>query len=277
MTEEVPVLLNDSIFGETADAMSDPEAKWRLTTFAGIGICVEGECNVVINEQHYHLQKDDMCLILPGVMLHVAWKSRDFAAYAVAVTQDFFGRINLPLRASLYLSIRESPCISLNANEMNRLMTLCDELKEMDRYREHPFRYEISQSLSVAITYEIAAVYHKKPALQSFSFSRKNELFMKFRQLVALHHSESRKIEFYADKLCISEHYLSIIAKQISGLSASECIERIMIANAKSLLVSTEMTIQQIADRLNFPNASFFSKYFKRITGQTPKEYRSSR
>jgi AraC-like DNA-binding protein len=277
MTEEVPVLLNDSIFEETADGMSGLEAKWRLVTFAGIGICVEGECNIVINEQHYRLQKGDMCLILPGVMLHVDWKSRDFAAYTLAVTQEFFYKINIPLSASLYLAIRESSCISLNGKETDRLMTLCNELKELNGHREHPYRYEISRSLSAAIIYEIAAVYHEKPALQRFSFSRKNELFMRFRQLVTLHHSESRKIEFYADKLCISEHYLSIIVKQISGSSASACIERIVIANAKSLLVSTEMTIQQIADKLNFPNASFFSKYFKRIAGQTPKEYRSSR
>lgn len=274
--EEVPVLVNDLIFGETTDGGSNPEAKWRLTSFAGIGICLEGECHVVIHTQHYRLQKGDMCLILPGVMLHVARKSKDFTAYTMAITQEFFDRINLSSTASLYLSIRESPCLPLTGKERDKFILLCDKLKEVDKHRKHPYRYEISLSISTAILYEIAAVYHEKPALQSLSSSRKNELFMKFRQLVAIHYGENRKIAFYADKLCISEHYLSIIAKQISGLSASACIEQVVVANAKSLLVSTGMTIQQVADRLNFPNASFFSKYFKRITGQTPKEYRNS-
>ncbi|MDR1454093.1 MAG: AraC family transcriptional regulator [Tannerella sp.] len=262
------VLSRDSIFEGKTD-------KPRLTAFAGIGICLEGACDVFINAQGYHLKKGDMCLVLPDVMLQTGWKSSDFTGYTIAVTREFLDSTGIPMTTSFYLPAQENPCISLDGNETERFMALCDELKRLDRHITHPYRHEISQSLAMAIVYKIAAVYHERLEVQHFSRSRKNMLFMKFRQLVAIHHCENRKIDFYANKLCISEHYLSIIVKHISGLTASACIERFVIASAKSLLVSTEMTILQVSDRLNFPNASFFSKYFKRITGQTPKEYRN--
>lgn len=50
-----------------------------------------------------------------------------------------------------------------------------------------------------------------------------------------------------------------------------------MILEAKNLLKYSTMSIQEISYSLNFPNQSFFGKYFKNHTGQTPSEYRMSR
>ncbi|KAB5217038.1 helix-turn-helix domain-containing protein, partial [Bacteroides ovatus] len=53
--------------------------------------------------------------------------------------------------------------------------------------------------------------------------------------------------------------------------------DELVILEAKALLNSSSMNIQEIADRLNFANQSFFGKYFKHYTGMSPKEYRKSR
>lgn len=50
-----------------------------------------------------------------------------------------------------------------------------------------------------------------------------------------------------------------------------------MILEAKALLRSTNLTIQQISYELNFTSQSFFGKYFKRLTGMSPKEYKENR
>jgi AraC-like DNA-binding protein len=55
-----------------------------------------------------------------------------------------------------------------------------------------------------------------------------------------------------------------------------EWIERFVILEAKVMLRSSNMTIQQIADELNFPSQSFFGKYFKKSVGVSPKEYRNN-
>jgi AraC-like DNA-binding protein len=104
--------------------------------------------------------------------------------------------------------------------------------------------------------------------------NKKDELFNSFYRLVLQHYKDSREVGFYADKLCVAPKYLSAVIKETTGKSAFEWITDYVLLEAKSLLKSTNMTIQQISDELNFANQSFFGKYFKRLTGMSPSEYK---
>jgi AraC-like DNA-binding protein len=99
----------------------------------------------------------------------------------------------------------------------------------------------------------------------------------RFIELVQENYRNERLIGFYADKLCITPKYLSKLVKDNTGRSAGEWIDSHVILEARAMLQSSDMTIQQIAASLNFPNQSFFGKYFKRATGLSPKQYRSSK
>lgn len=84
-----------------------------------------------------------------------------------------------------------------------------------------------------------------------------------------------READFrYSGGLCITSKYLSRIIKDITGYTALDYIENYVVTEAKAMLNSTMMTVQQISDSLNFPSHSVFGKYFKRVTGMSPKEYR---
>ena len=74
--------------------------------------------------------------------------------------------------------------------------------------------------------------------------------------------------------MCITPRYLSRVVKESTQFSAAEWIERLVVLEARALLKSTNMTIQQISDELNFSTQTFFGKYFKRRVGLSPKEYR---
>lgn len=105
----------------------------------------------------------------------------------------------------------------------------------------------------------------------------KNSVVAKFLELVQTHYREQRLIGFYASKLCITPKYLSKLVKEHTGRSAGEWIESHVILEARAMLQSSDMTIQQIATSLHFPNQSFFGKYFKRATGISPKQYRAAK
>lgn len=81
---------------------------------------------------------------------------------------------------------------------------------------------------------------------------------------------------FYAEKLHITPKYLSTVIKQNTGKSVNDWIDDYVILEAKALLKSSRMTIQQISDELNFVDQSAFGKYFKRIEGMSPKDYKNS-
>jgi YesN/AraC family two-component response regulator len=76
--------------------------------------------------------------------------------------------------------------------------------------------------------------------------------------------------------MCLTEHYLGTVIRQASGITAKEWIDRALIEHIKIELKYSDKPIVQISEEMNFPNPSFFSKYFKRLTNQTPLEYKLS-
>ena len=104
--------------------------------------------------------------------------------------------------------------------------------------------------------------------------SRAKELFNTFISLVNTYSKHERKMAFYAGKMCVTPRYLGTVVKQASGITAKEWIDRAVVTNAKVMLRYTGMQVAEVAYALDFPNVSFFCKFFKHATGQTPQEYR---
>ena len=85
-----------------------------------------------------------------------------------------------------------------------------------------------------------------------------------------------RNVKYYADILCISPKYLSTVIHRVSGKYATEWIDNYVILESKALLRGCGMSVKEVCHKLNFPNQSFFAKYFKHHTGLTPREYKNS-
>ena len=101
------------------------------------------------------------------------------------------------------------------------------------------------------------------------------EIFYNFVSAVEMHYRKERSVKFYADLLCLSPKYLSSVIYKVSQKLAGEWIDGYVILEAKTLLKSGKLTIQQISEQLNFPNQSFCGKFFKRCVGMSPKEYKN--
>ena len=113
------------------------------------------------------------------------------------------------------------------------------------------------------------------PATSTEGGSRQDEIFKNFIALVHENCISQREVTFYASKLCISTKYLTGICKSVTGEAAKKIIDDFAILEIKVLLQSTGLTIQEIADRLGFPDQSYLGRYFKRHEGMSPKEYQS--
>ena len=248
----------------------------RVVDAAGLCICLEGKGEGGIGAQSYQMKKGDMSVILPNDILFINKISPDFKGYTLACTPDFLSNAEIPIpsRTPIYLFIKDNPCVSLEKNEQDDLVKLCEFLDEYDSRKDHPCRQEISRNLGYAIIYEVIGIYKNKQPLRQQPYSRKQALYFEFAQLITKHYKEQKDIEFYAEQLCITSRYLSVVCKEISGTTAKECIDLHIMVNARILLTTTTMTILQISDELNFANPSFFTQYFKKRTGVTPKKYR---
>ena len=105
--------------------------------------------------------------------------------------------------------------------------------------------------------------------------NRADELFFRFRQLLAEHYRESRSVAFYADKLCITTRYLTNIVQQHYGKSPKDAIDIYTVMQIRLDLLQSDITLTDLAYKYNFSSPSFFSDYFRRNAGCSPQEYRS--
>jgi AraC family transcriptional regulator, transcriptional activator of pobA len=99
-------------------------------------------------------------------------------------------------------------------------------------------------------------------------------LVKKFQKLIESHYSTLKLPKLYADLLFITPNHLNAVCNDVLGISAGEVIRDYIALEAKRLLINKSMTISEIAGSLNFADNSYFTKFFKKQTGQTPEEFR---
>ena len=237
-----------------------------------ISLCLYGELTVEINMIEHHISTGNLVITLPEDILQHKEISDDVKGLFIIVSQQFieeaFPQIEEIL--PLFLHIQKYPCLNLSVQECVRIQSFYNffiQHLEDDSF----YKNKIVRSILQSLIYYIAGIINLD---KDNKRERKDELFTRFVQLIIKNYKKNRKLDFYADKLFITPKYLSDVIKKISGRSAHDWIDRYILLEAKILLRSSHKTIQQIADELNFPNNSFFSKYFKKHCGMTPKEYR---
>ena len=104
--------------------------------------------------------------------------------------------------------------------------------------------------------------------------SRRDEIVSSFLKCVAENYRSHRELSFYAGQLGLSLKYMSHVVFEQTGRHPARWIKDYVILDAKTMLRSGRYSIQQIAEELNFPNQSFFGKYFKEAVGISPKKWK---
>ncbi len=99
-------------------------------------------------------------------------------------------------------------------------------------------------------------------------------LVKQFLSLLEQHYKENATVEFYAELLHITPQYLNIVCKKETGITAGQCIRQRLLLEAKRLLTLTGQDVKEIAYALGFSDTSYFSRFFRRYTGQTPLAFR---
>lgn len=237
-------------------------------------ICLRGTAKGAINLQSYAIQAPCLTIVLPNQIIQYEYISEDFSGLFIIMSRRFTDNLNIQGWSSLFLSIRNDPFIPLTKEVLESMVNYYNMMRRTIQVNDNPYRLSIAKHLTKAFFYGAGYHFHKKTDDEKAS---KNEILLrKFFNYAEVHYKEQRGVAFYADKLCLTAKYLSTAIKEISGITASDWIDNYVVLEAKALLKSTNMTIQQISDELNFPSQSFFGKYFKRHVGVSPKEYKKS-
>lgn len=267
------ILDNFIVSGDDENLLGFEHAPFRVELFC-ICICLAGNAEITVGLKKYRIYEGDLCTIFPNDLLYIREKSSDFKGYILSFIPDFVYNINIVSETSIYLYVKENRCISVSNAEQANLMRRYEDVKTYDMQINNPCRKEISQHLIIALIYEIIGFYKKCETINPLPYSKKDQLYFDFIELINGYCKQERGVEFYADKLCVSSRYLSTVCNEIATQTAKRCIDEQIIIGIQTSLITTTLSIAEIANDFNFPNASFFTKYFKHHTGITPKQYR---
>ena len=253
----------------------------RFDALILIGI-TEGEMEIQIDYISYKAGKNSLTLIMPTHITHFINGSGKLKGWILTISKSYIGSQSFSGRkptAISYMQLKKNPLTVFSDDEYQSLYTSLDYIRGKIRQHQHTHVF-YQETIKLALLMFFADLgnlfFSKKEYHITAALSRKEELFADFQTLLREHCKKQHNVKFYAGKLCITTQYLSSILKEQSGRSASQWIQEALIIEAKGLLKSPRINVQQVADKLNFPDQSTFGKFFKKHTGLSPMAFRKS-
>lgn len=245
-----------------------------------IGLREKGKARFSINLKEFEVGKNDLVICSPGDLVQASLQDGIHLVQSMMISSHFLKEMYISLNSFMpfFASQKEHPVFHLTDGEMEELKSyflLIKENIENDDY----FRTDITKRLLAAYLYKLGSIlYRHRPELQAEAakpLKREEILFKEFIRLVSEHHRKERRVDFYAEQLFLSPKHFSTVIKKVSGKTAGQWIDDYVVLEAKTLLKYSAMSIQEVAYYMNFPNPSFFGKYFRQHTGMSPSEYKA--
>lgn len=236
--------------------------------------CTAGSGKGRVNTKVFDLTQDSLMIVLPGQITEMVDVSEDFRATYIIMTDSFTNSLGIGDTFSLNNIVAASPYIYLEQRTKESLENYIMMCRSLIPEMGNPHRLEILQLLTKAFFLGLGYFIHQVES--ATVVARSHALTKDFIALVESNYTLHRELSFYAEKLNLTAKHLSRAVKEVSGKHATEWIEKYVILDATTQLLSTDSSIKEIAYRLNFPSQSCFGKYFSRITGISPAAYRQA-
>lgn len=231
-----------------------------------------GTLRLRINLRELEFKAGNFLVVSPGTVFEFLYISSDLDLAMLAFSNSLMESWQKEELLQVYLQGRLFLHLLLTEQESRRMEQIFALLWEV--VHDRPFPKESVQSLISFVFHQTDGFRGRELEAGKQKRSRQEEVFNRFLELVNKYAVHERSCTFYADRLCLTSRYLSTLVRQASGRTVMDWVNEAVMQEAKLMLCHTDKLVYQIADELNFPNASFFCKYFRRMTGMTPKDYR---
>lgn len=253
----------------------------RMKAFTVI-LCIDGTENGTVNLKEMSVNKGSLLMTFPNNVFKIEAGYPTATVRGIMLSQDFMRMLQVDVKNSLLLFMRlaYNPLVNLTQEQQEDIERYFDLLENISNNSDLTHRDEIVRGLLMSMFYRISGTYEQRPQVldekERSVRNRREEYFAKFITLLSENFKRERTVGFYAEQMCVTPKYLSLLIKDFSGKSAAEWIDSYVITEAKTLLRYSTMSIQEVAYELNFSSQSFFGKYFKHLTGMSPSEYKLS-
>lgn len=232
----------------------------------------------VVDFMKYKIEDNSIYFILPGQM-HQVILTAEPKGWVMTFTEDFLISNSIPdkLINDIYLfnDYGQSPPLSINDKQMPVYLNI---VSQMELFTSTLESYTLDAIGSLVKIFLIQSNNHcsliktNNPQLIETS----NHLLRSFKQLLNKHYASHHMVSDYAGMLSVTADYLNKTVKNITGKSAKDHIQSKLITEAKRSLLFSNLSNKELSYELGFDESAHFNNFFKKITGQTPSEFRTS-
>ena len=245
---------------------------------AMIVYCFKGKAQIHVHDSMHWIIPKELVILFPGQYVSFNEVSADFQTITLVVSLSLHSDAlsGVPLFSPhFFFYMRSHFVYRQTETDIQRLFNFFGLVKEKIKSSDL-YRRELITHLIRYLYLELYNAFQKEVTLflGNKQETRKEELANKFFALIMEHFRENKDVAFYADKLCITSKYLSMVIKETSGKSAKDWIVEYIILEIKALLKNTSLNIQEIALKTNFANQSSLGRFFRKHTGMSLSQYR---
>ena len=267
---KIGCLLTDAELTMATNRMPDTLEAYTIT------LVTNGDLTLTNNTKECTLHTNDIFFYLPGCAVKIKSVSPDYSGICLIV--DMKQALDTPANKyvvqSAFFPLLELgvPKVTIPPADAERLKSIM-LLMHSTIHGESIYKGRILKMLFSVLILDLMNLYRLRPSDKPVS-EQARQLHVNFIRLLPDNFKEHHDIGFYADQLHVTPTYLSRVVKQVSSHTVLDFINQMLMLEASWMLTETKMSIGEIADALHFSDQASFSKFFTRLQGINPKDYR---
>lgn len=267
----------DMAFIDDLESIPDFEAV-RIGVHVAL-LCESGQMQLDVNGHTQVICEDEILICPTSGIIDNVMVSSDFKCKILCMTNNILGSLSFGNSQLLHQAVyvEKINIIPLDKKAKERFLNYYALGKQV-AYDDvtHPFHKEMMQSLVQSFLFFIFGHFQKfLSSVEPTPYNYGEKLFERFLGLLSKEPIKRHSVDYYADKLCVTPKYLTIICNRISQKTASEWIRDFTIDEIRYYLRNTDKSIKEISSSLDFPSVQAFGKYVYHNLGFYPKEYRN--
>lgn len=247
-----------------------------FSNFYSIAYCTKGYYKIRIDGNLFKLKAGDFMVFKPSEYYEFV-EAKNYQGYLFSFTEDFLINTGSLKDYERKFSFLKRGNFNIIGIDHSKYTYFEDYFKGYDRIinsLDQPYRIEIIKNVLNSMLYELEAIYKDGQTSETVTSSRKINILEAFTDILEHHFKKQWTVKFYADKLCITPDYLGKIIRNTCGKTPVHLINERRALAAKHLLKSSDSPISQISEELNFSSPAGFSRFFVKLVGITPINYR---
>mgnify|MGYP002515807513 FL=1 len=248
----------------------------KISNFV-IALCNKGRGAITINGTDYAVGIDDFIICRPNHIIENMMESMDFECSCLCVSTEFMRNVMLMANSwDFNLVIEENPVIHLDREESEVINAYSTILKNTLRSAPSNHHKEVVEALMRAAACYLTDMLMQHMEAKPHTFYKSEAAFNAFLNLLTSTFPRHRKVDYYSEKLGISNRHLAAVCLRVSGKTALRLITEYAIRDIKRELLKPENTIKQVAVNMGFDNVSSLGRYFRKSTDMSPKAFRAA-